>query len=87
MPRTLCVKRDLKDWGSESPAGERTCWENTTPNCCELVLDKRRGSYLSPAALLTVLGMSAACQGKQAKSRNLAASTQGPIKKEKQTPQ
>lgn len=66
---------------------EQTCWENTTPNCCEVVLNKGTGSYLSPAALLTVLGTSAACRGKEAKSRNLAASTQGPIGKKEQTPQ
>ena len=46
---------------------EQTCWENTTPNCCELVLNKGTGSYLSPAALLTVLGTSAACQGERGK--------------------
>lgn len=47
-----------------------------------------RGSYLSPAALLTVLaGTSAACQGKQAKSRNPEASTLSPVEKREQTHQ
>lgn len=48
---------------------EKTCWENTTPNCCGLVLNEGTGSYLSPASLLTVLGTSAACQGETGKVR------------------
>lgn len=70
-----------------------SCWAKSLwgEHCPELLRGgsgQRRGSYLCPAALLTVLaGTSAACQGKQAKSRKLEASTPGPIEQREQTPQ